>query len=462
MGSIKATFSAIDLFTNDCKKGYEGMLQIAKEVLADVRGILGLVDDEHIKISQQIYHLLQIRDNVKIKKDNYESKKNEAQQEIDRWQVEIDYLKSHPTIIKTTDEEGNEVIKEIYDEKGIDEAQSNKSEAQKVYNVYDEKYEAAKEVFSEIEKARKQFTAMQKGIEEMRKAIQSDIYEINKNITNIEYESNHNIKSLQGVLDSLNEYLGSKPINMPSNAILVDYASPSNNNTTNSINNNNSEKLFNESVFKKGRVETMDTAFDNSPSWILENIMPLSAKTKVKEEKVKKKLRNVASAYYSNNDETIYIEKSHNNEQYLEAFRHEFGHFLDFSNRTISEQTEFSQALASTRERLNVREIDSADNTIELSSKLRENKSAVFNRYLQDILCAIYVEDNVLISNTINRIAGGIWCHENDYYLEDHNDANEIFANLFAIYSSGDQEVISFVEENLYELTIAFKNALGE
>lgn len=462
MGSIKATVSAIDLFKCNCENGYNGIFQIAKEVLADVRGILELVEEEHKKISQQIWHLLGMRDNVKTKLDTYESKRNEAKEEVDRWQEEIDYLKSHPTIIKYTDEEGNEKSEEVYDDEAISEAQSNKSEAKKVYDVYAEKYSAANNVFIEIEKTRKKFEATQKGIEEIRRAIQNNIYEINKNINSIEFESEHNIKSLQGVLDSLNDYLESKPICMPSNTVLVDYASSSNNNTTNSINNSNSEKLFNESVFKKGRVETMDTAFDNSPSWIIENIKSLSAETKVVETNTEKKHGKKVGGFIRPKERVIYIEKSLNNEQYLEAFRHEFGHFVDFSNGTISEQTEFSQALASTRERLNVKEIDSADNTIELTSKLSGNESVVKNIHLQDLFSAVYAEDNGFIENTLQSGAGFLAVHDNDYYLEDHNDANEIFANLFAIYSSGDQEVISFVEENLYELTIAFKNALGE
>ena len=263
MGSIKATFSAVDVYASNCSNDYVAMINIANEILSRIEKLHTDVQEDYEKISKQIIRLQMMREEVATKVKSYEHKMNEAAAEAERWQSEIDYLYSHPDTVTSTDEDGNETTEEVYDYASISAAERKRDEAMEIYYLYREKYEAAYAVLREAESTLSRFETIKNAIHAVGESIQNDIYEIKKYISAIGDEAEHNTRSLQGVLGSLSIYVASKAMFMPAGAIYEDFASSgrgstsvqSVNKSTSSMDNKNSAFVYalrGENVVLKG------------------------------------------------------------------------------------------------------------------------------------------------------------------------------------------------------------------
>ena len=225
MGSIKATFSAVDVYASNCSNDYVAMINTANEILTRVEKLHTDVQEDYEKISKQIVRLQLMREEVATKVKSYEHKMNEAAAEAERWQAEIDYLYSHPDTVTSTDEDGNETTEEVYDYAAISAAERKRDDVMEIYYLYREKYGEAYAVLVETESTQSRFETIKNAIHAVGESIQSDIYEIKKYISAIGDEAEHNTRSLQGVLGSLSTYLVSKAMFMPAGAIYEDFAS---------------------------------------------------------------------------------------------------------------------------------------------------------------------------------------------------------------------------------------------
>ena len=270
MGSIKATFSAVDVYASNCSNDYVAMINTANEILTRVEKLHTDVQEDYEKISKQIVRLQIMREEVATKVKSYEHKMNEAAAEAERWQAEIDYLYSHPDTVTSTDEDGNETTEEVYDYAAISAAERKRDDAMEIYYLYREKYEAAYSVLVETENTQSRFETIKNAIHAVGESIQSDIYEIKKYISAIGDEAEHNTRSLQGVLGSLSTYLASKAIFMPAGAIYEDFASSGGSNATIQSNNHSDITVENKSV---PPFDAFELSFENLPDDVSSNTL---------------------------------------------------------------------------------------------------------------------------------------------------------------------------------------------
>lgn len=224
MGSIKVTFSAVDLYARNCCDDYVTMINTANEILSRVEKMHRDVQEDYEKISHQIVRAQMMRDEIATKTESYEYKMESAAADVERCQAEIDYLYNHPDIITSTDEDGNVTTEEVYDYEAIQLAQRRRDEAQQIYLCYREKYNQAHAVFQETENTLNSYEMMKEGIYLVGEAIQSDIYEIKKYIIAMSDEAEYNVRSLQSVLRNLSSYLSSRAIFMPVRTHYEDFA----------------------------------------------------------------------------------------------------------------------------------------------------------------------------------------------------------------------------------------------
>lgn len=479
MASIKAKLSSVELYTSQCGDDYSMILNIANDVLSRAEKLYIIVQEELEKISRQLNRVQRSYDDIQHKVTSYMQRMEDAAEEIDRCSEEISYIYSHPSTVTTTDDEGNETTEEVIDYDGIRAAERERDAARSTYNLYENKCDDARMVLREAGYTVSKFQNTKYGIEAVSRSIQNDIYEIKKYIRAIEDEAEFNIHSLQGVIDSLQSYLASKAIFMPEGSYYEEFAAAgigkksdsaptdkqsgfslfgkkeSKTSTSDNKSNTKIKDIYGikATEFREDRVETMSVAFDNAPSWIVKQIESVGSKTKIKEKKK-------TEAYYSPSRKEIVMTKEYTNDVYQEVFKHEFGHYVDHANGWLSEQTEFKKAFEETCKRLDLSDFKGADNSMKLFTAVRKSDIAKFDHHLQDIFSSIYVND-YLVVNTFMSEGCEFYHHENDYWATDHNRENEIFADLFAIYSSGDKETISFVENNFSELSTTFKKILG-
>lgn len=212
MGSIKVTFSAINNYAGNCGSDYVAMINMANDVLARVGKMHTDVLKDYEKIDRQILRLQIMQDEVASKVASYEFKRDSAQAEADSYQREIDYLYSHPKTVTTTDEDGNETTEEELDYDAINAAERKMDAALETVRFYQDKLSDAYEVQLEVEGNKSRFELIKNAINAVGESIESDIYEIKKYSDAISDEAEYNLRALQGVLESLNEYLSSKAI----------------------------------------------------------------------------------------------------------------------------------------------------------------------------------------------------------------------------------------------------------
>lgn len=215
MGSIKATYSAIDNFSAKCGDNYASMVGIANEILSQVEKMLSEVRQDFENISRQVVRLQMMQSEIEVKVRLYEHQMQSASAEADGYSDTIIYLYANPKTVTSTDSEGNETTHTVLDYAAIHAAERGRDAATQTYYSYSDKHSEAFAVYMETSSTLSRYETIKNAINAVSESIQSDIYEIKKYIRAIEDESEYNIRSLQGVINSLSTYLASKSIFMP-------------------------------------------------------------------------------------------------------------------------------------------------------------------------------------------------------------------------------------------------------
>lgn len=215
MGSIKATYSAIENFSSKCGDDYASMVGIANEILSREEKMLSEVRQDYENISRQVVRLQMMQSEIESKVKVYEHQMQSASAEADGYSATISYLYANPMTVTSTDSEGNETTRTVVDYDGIRAAERGRDAAMQTYYLYSDKHSEAFAVYMETSSTLSRYETIKNAINAVSESIQSDIYEIKKYIRAIEDESEYNIRSLQGVINSLSTYLASKSIFMP-------------------------------------------------------------------------------------------------------------------------------------------------------------------------------------------------------------------------------------------------------
>ena len=225
MGSIKATYSAIENFSSKCGDNYASMVGIANEILSREEKMLSEVRQDYENISRQVVRLQMMQSEIESKVKVYEHQMQSASAEADGYSATISYLYANPMTVTSTDSEGNETTRTVLDHEGIRAAERGRDAAMQTYHLYSDKYSEAFAVSVETSLTLSRYETIKNAINAVSESIQSDIYEINKYIRAIEDEAEYNTRSLQGVLDSLSTYLASKAIFLPVGAHYENFVS---------------------------------------------------------------------------------------------------------------------------------------------------------------------------------------------------------------------------------------------
>lgn len=218
MASIKAKFSAIEKYKDQCVDEYRGIINLANDILDRTERLLIFVMGESEKISIQLIRAEMLCEQIEFKVKNYNGRSAEALRVADGYSQQIDYIYSHPMTITETDSEGNQSSRQVVDYDSIRVAERSRDEAHYTGNRYKEMAFDAQMVCTEAKSLFYDLSRKKQGIEQVSSDIQNYIYEIRKYINAIADEASFNVNSLQGVISSLRNYLASKAIFMPEGA----------------------------------------------------------------------------------------------------------------------------------------------------------------------------------------------------------------------------------------------------
>lgn len=172
-------------------------------------------------------------------------------------------------------------------------------------------------------------------------------------------------------------------------------------------------------------------------------------------------LKEITSQYCSSSTERyIIINRKKQNDEYGIVFRHEYGHYIDDVIGRYSESKSFSKAFQMDKELFNNSTDKGNANINDLLHDLSKNITAFESRYISDILSAL-TNNDTKIRKEYNRnyieFFGHDWGQCKDELMQ-----NEIFANLFAIHTENNYNIVSFTEKWFPNLTQQFQVGISK
>lgn len=216
----------------------------------------------------------------------------------------------------------------------------------------------------------------------------------------------------------------------------------------------------------KHRVETVRSAFVDAPDNIINLINEYSSQVRVERTRIRldDAGHEILEPSHFSEDEGIRLirmDERKDDEEYAIVFRHEFGHFIDASLQRPSLQEDFTRALEKDCKLYDCSLPEGAENFEYLLKELRKSQAfKADNQYVSDILSGLFHNDKRIVSIYYDDYRA-FYHHENVYWdgLEGPSKAvqRETFANLFALYTENDKEVIKFVEKSFPNITTHFK-----
>lgn len=218
MGCIKAAVSAVMEYEETCEKDYADLLNLAAELLSRTEKMHGEVQTDYESISRQALRARALVDEIERRVKAYEFQMNAASSEADAYAGQASYLRSHPTVISSTDSEGNVTTSAVYDEAGIRDAERNYDRAMGAYNDAVRRRDEAFAAYTEAMSVSDYFNQIRDAIYAVAESIQSGIYEIKKYLRLMEDEASFNLQSLRAVISRLQSYLESQAVFLPAGA----------------------------------------------------------------------------------------------------------------------------------------------------------------------------------------------------------------------------------------------------
>ena len=166
---------------------------------------------------------------------------------------------------------------------------------------------------------------------------------------------------------------------------------------------------------------------------------------------------------YDDENRTIRMDETKDNVEYAKTFKHELGHFADTVLGRISLNENFENAMDADKYWTNNSTPQGIKNFSKMIADL-EKCDVMDNMYISDILSGMFFNDTKIIES-YEKNGMSFYGHDNNTYwfaweAEDKIVQREIFANLFAIYASGDMDTRVFVEKWFPNTTNRFKKEI--
>lgn len=162
----------------------------------------------------------------------------------------------------------------------------------------------------------------------------------------------------------------------------------------------------------------------------------------------------------------IEIDEQKSDAEYGIVFRHEYGHYIDDVIGIYSESKSFDEAFKLDKRRFDNSKDKGIANLEKMLQDLPENASAFESRYISDILSALTTNGSFVdtkVKKTYQENQKGFYDHEWWKYKESEKVCqNETFANLFAIYTENNSDVVAFAEKWFPNLTEQFQIGMNK
>lgn len=221
------------------------------------------------------------------------------------------------------------------------------------------------------------------------------------------------------------------------------------------------------------RRDTVIESFSNAPEQIREVINKYWDSLNYVEEQTlyfdeeTGELKDIISQYCSSSTERyIIMNRKKQNDEYGIVFRHEYGHYIDDVIGRYSENKAFSEAFKMDKENFDNSKDKGIENLENMLQDLLENTSAFESRYISDILSALttngsFVDTKVI--KTYQRNQKEFYDHDWWKYKETEKVCqSETFANLFAIYTENNSNIVAFIEKWFPNLTHQFQISINK
>lgn len=162
------------------------------------------------------------------------------------------------------------------------------------------------------------------------------------------------------------------------------------------------------------------------------------------------------ASHYSPTNGVIRMNPRYDDDEYVEVFRHEYGHMVDHKCGNIAVSSEFTYAIENDLARF----IQDPNLKASMLADLLTN-DAQYDRCVSDILSGNFHNDPGIVA-TYEKERLSYYHHENDYWdgIAAPQKARELemFANLFSVYSAqGRSDSIAFLEKYFPTATNEFK-----
>ena len=145
------------------------------------------------------------------------------------------------------------------------------------------------------------------------------------------------------------------------------------------------------------------------------------------------------------------------------TFRHEMGHYIDDSCDRISMTENFKYSIDADKDQYDRGTEYGMSNFQRLINELSQNNEVLSDRYVSDILSALFNNDTA-IRKTYYQAYFTFFNHSTEYWAEIDGPVcavqKEIFADMFAIYTTNNKVIISFVERNFPNISSRFKKEI--
>lgn len=182
-------------------------------------------------------------------------------------------------------------------------------------------------------------------------------------------------------------------------------------------------------------------------------------------------------SHYDFSEKCIYMDESKSEEEYMRTFRHEYGHFIDYSLGKVSEKPEFVKAFEDDAQLYDVSKDDGIKRLRDLQMEIADNIHAFASEYVTDIISALTRNDTAFIRKyTENatqtspydlfyyeKMEGAGMSGHTDLYWDDGphmSRQKEAFADLFAIWTENNPIVQKFVCDHFPNLSGMFEKII--
>lgn len=164
---------------------------------------------------------------------------------------------------------------------------------------------------------------------------------------------------------------------------------------------------------------------------------------------------------YKDYEHCIIMDKRKDNYEYGIVFRHEYGHYIDHVLGNYSEDFKYRKALEIDSKHFDNSKDEGTFNRDNMLHDLLENNLAFESRYVSDILSAITNNDTSVIEFYDENNVNFYWHRWENYDFIEKMVQHETFANLFAIYTENNSEVIKFTEKWFPNIAQEFRNSMN-